>query len=425
LFLFGCLWLFFIICHCWRAPPRRGGWGGGAPPPRPAHARPLPPTPLSEAERGEQDKELQIRPLTKLRIFLFALVLIAAPAARATDPYDKVAAAANEKLVKLFGAGGFRGAESFGTGIIVSPHGHILTVAAPLLDGRDLRLHLPDGRKYPYKVKVIEPEFDVAILEIDQPKKEKDVLPLDLPYFDVVECAKTMHPDPGTWVMALSNMYKVADRDEMMSVQRAMITAIGKLSARRGQFDVPYHGDVLYLDTITNNPGAAGGALIDRKGNLLGVIGKEFRNLQTETWVNYAMPLNTKAEVTIKGEKRTFTLAEFVDLAIHDKWIKSDPKPELPDVKKPRVYTGLIFVPKVVDRTPPYIEAVDPASPGSKAGLKPDDLVIYLDGEPVYSTDVWIDLLKRYNPGDKVQVEIRRGDILTAVQMELAPLPKK
>src|SRR5262245_33315220 len=271
------------------------------------------------------------------------LVLLATIPARATDPYDKVATEANEKLAKLFGAGGYRGAESFGTGIIVSPQGHVLTAAAPFLDGRELRLHLPDGRKYPFKVKVIEPEFDAAIVEIVQPKKE--VIPLELPYYDVAAAAQSMKVEPGTWVMALSNMYKVAERDEMMSVQRAMVTAIGKLSARRGQFEVPFHGDVLYLDTVTNNPGAAGGALIDRKGNLLGIIGKEFRNNQTDTWVNYAMPLNTKAEVIIKGEKKTFTLAEFVDLAIHDKWVKSDPKPEVDPIKNPKVYTGIIFVP--------------------------------------------------------------------------------
>lgn len=360
-----------------------------------------------------------------LRFALIALVLLAAGPARAQDPYVQVATAANEKLVKLFGAGGYRGAESFGTGIVVSPQGHILTVAAPFLDGRELRLHLPDGRKYPFKIKVIEPEFDAAIVQIEQPAREKEVLPLDLPYFDVVESAKKMKAEPGTWVMALSNMYKVADRDEMMSVQRAMVTAVGKLSARRGQFEVPYHGDVLYLDTITNNPGAAGGAVIDRKGNLLGVIGKEFRNNQTDTWVNYAMPLTTRAEVTIKGEKKAYTLAEFVDLAIHDKWVKSDPKPEADPNRKARVYSGIVFVPRIVDRTPPYIEAVEAGSPAQKAGLKPDDLVIYLDGEPVYSTDAYQDLIKRYNPGDKVQIEIRRGDVLTAVQLDLAPIPKK
>ena len=92
---------------------------------------------------------------------------------------------------------------------------------------------------------------------------------------------------------------------------------------------------MLYLDTVTNNPGAAGGALLDRKGKLLGIIGKEFRNNQTDTWVNYAMPLNTKAEVTIKGEKKTFTLAEFVDLAINDKWVKSDPREAEDDIEGP------------------------------------------------------------------------------------------
>src|SRR5215210_1570729 len=119
----------------------------------------------------------------KLLSVLALLAIALAPAARAQQPYDKVAVEANEKLVKLFGAGGYRGAESFGTGILVSPKGHILTAAAPFLDGRELRLHLPDGRKYPFKVKVIEPEFDAAILEIVQPKQE--VIPLDLPYFDV------------------------------------------------------------------------------------------------------------------------------------------------------------------------------------------------------------------------------------------------
>jgi len=350
-------------------------------------------------------------------------LLVLGSAARAQLPYDKVALEANEKLVKLFGAGGYRGAESFGTGILVSPKGHILTAAAPFLDGRELRLHLPDGRKYAFKVKAIEPEFDAAVLEIVQPKKE--VIPLELPYFDVTAAAQNLKVEPGTWVMALSNMYKVAERDEMMSVQRAMVTAVGKLSARRGQFEIPFHGEVLYLDTVTNNPGSAGGAVIDRKGNLLGMLGKEFRNNQTDTWVNYALPLNTKADVTIKGEKKTFTLAQFVELAINDKWIKSDPRENKDDIKNPRVHTGIIFVPKVVERTPPYIEAVELNSPAAKAGLKADDLVIYLDGEPVYSTDVFRDLLKRYNPGEKVQVEIRRGDVLTAVHMELAPLPKR
>jgi S1-C subfamily serine protease len=105
-------------------------------------------------------------------------------------------------------------------------------------------------------------------------------------------------------------------------------------------------------------------------------------------------------------------------------WVKSDPK-EKPEARGPGAFTGITFVPRVVDRTPAYIEEVAPNSPAAKAGLQPDDLVIYFDGEPVYSLDTFGDLLKRYVPGDKVQIEVRRGERLTSVQLELAPLPKK
>ena len=56
--------------------------------------------------------------MKRLCLCAWLLLAVALPA-RATDPYDKVAVEANEKLAKLFGAGGYRGAESFGTGSIV------------------------------------------------------------------------------------------------------------------------------------------------------------------------------------------------------------------------------------------------------------------------------------------------------------------
>ena len=48
-------------------------------------------------------------------------------------------------------------------------------------------------------------------------------------------------------------------------------------------------------------------------------------------------------------------------------------------------FTGIVFVPNVVERTPPYVEEVLPDSPAAKAGFKPDDLIVYVDGEPVAS----------------------------------------
>ena len=56
-------------------------------------------------------------------------------------------------------------------------------------------------------------------------------------------------------------------------------------------FETPYHGPVYVLDVTTNNPGAAGGALVTRRGELAGMLGKELRNALNNTWLNYAVPI--------------------------------------------------------------------------------------------------------------------------------------
>ncbi len=114
----------------------------------------------------------------------------------------------------------------------------------------------------------------------------------DLPYFDVVEAAKRPPVEPGTGVLAFSNQFQIATRDEPMSVQRGVVASYSKLYGRLGIFEATYKGDVYVVDAITNNPGAAGGALTTRKGELLGLIGKELRNELTNTWINYAIPIN-------------------------------------------------------------------------------------------------------------------------------------
>ena len=94
----------------------------------------------------------------------------------------------------------------------------------------------------------------------------------------------------GTRVMAFSNLFGVAVGDEPVSVQRGTISVITRLEARRGVFETPYRGPVYVLDVTTNNPGAAGGALVTRRGELIGMLGKELRNSLNNTWLNYAVP---------------------------------------------------------------------------------------------------------------------------------------
>src|SRR5436305_13627032 len=117
---------------------------------------------------------------------IFVGIIFAIPGgAVAQAPFSEVAREVNKKLVKVYGSGGFRGLPEYGTGILISPKGHVLTAANHLLDTSDLLVHLYDGRRYTAKLVVMEPELDCAIIKIDagNPEAEKD---LDLPYFDAV-----------------------------------------------------------------------------------------------------------------------------------------------------------------------------------------------------------------------------------------------
>jgi serine protease Do len=305
----------------------------------------------------------------------------------------------NKKMVKLFGSGGFRGLVSYGTGILVSPDGYILTVSSHLIDTQDLRVHLYDGRRVRAKVVVAEPELDAALVKIED-KVE------DLDYFDLARAAQQPSAQPGDAVLGFSNQFQIATRDEPMSVQHGTVACYTKLRAQRGVHDAPYTGDVYILDAITNNPGAAGGAVTTRKGQLLGIIGKELQNTLTDTWINYAVPVGAKIEVRDGDKVTTVDLAKFVQDGIKGIY-KPRPKEKVPGKGG---YTGIVFLPNNLERTPPYVDEVLPDSPAAKAGLKPDDLIIYLDGEQVASITTYYSIMAKIRPGTTITLEVRRTD---------------
>jgi serine protease Do len=359
-------------------------------------------------------------------MFRYCLIVsgcfLAVTSAHAQSPLSEVAKETNQKMVKLYGSGGYRGLPAYGSGMLISNKGHILTIANHILDTQDLRVHLWDGRKMRAKVVVIEPALDAAILKIDtggNPEAEKE---LDLPFFDAVAASKMPLAAPGTWIMALSNEYEVATRDEPMSVQHGTIASFTKLHGRRGIFDASYTGEVYITEAIICNPGAAGGAVVNRKGDLLGIIGKELRNTLSETWINYAVPMNAKVEVREGEQTKIVKMDEFLVLGPAGKW--NPTKIEKPK-EGPGGYHGIVLVPNVVERTPPFVDGVRPGSPAEKAGLLPDDLIVYVEGEPVVSIKTFNDFIAKTRPGETIKVEVRRGDKLVAVDVKLEEVPKK
>jgi serine protease Do len=326
--------------------------------------------------------------------------LIAMPAASAAEPGEKVIDHVSRRVAKIFGAGGLRGLYAYSTGFLVSPQGHIVTVWSHVLDDQVVTVVLHDGRKFEGKILGAEPQLDLAVLKIDGD---------DFPYFDLDGAAGA---GVGTRVLAFSNMFKVATGDEQVSVLHGVIAARTKLTARRGSYETPYNGPVYVLDAITNNPGSGGGVVTTAEGTLLGMIGKELRNTQTNTWINYAIPI---AELkTVIGE------------IISGKFVARSERSD--ETVNPRRYLpldfGLVMVPDVLYRTPAYVDAIVPGSAAARLDIRPNDLVLFVNDELVQSCRLFRDELGRLEAGDILKLVIRRGNTLIPVEISVEKKPE-
>ena len=205
-----------------------------------------------------------------------------------------------------------------------------------------------------------------------------------------------------------------------MSVQRGVIAAYAELRGRRGIFEAPYAGEAYFVDAIANNPGAAGGAIVNRKGELLGIIGRELKNTLSDTWINYAVPVQAKVEIQRDDKLTKIDVVTFVKEAIAGTY-----KPSEKRAKVDRgAFHGIVLVPNAVSATPPYVEEVLLDSPAAKAGLRPDDLIVYMDGELVPSIKIFRDVLRQYGPGAELKLDVQRANRLISVKLKLAEQPK-
>lgn len=326
---------------------------------------------------------------------LLAFVLTASPLpaqpslARSSDRVQ-------DRVVKIYGAGGLGGLDAYQSGFMVSPVGHVATAWSSVLDVDPIVI-LSDGRRFESQIVGFEPALELAVLKLDTS---------DLPYFEVPkESATNAPPTWGDPVLAVSNLFNIATGNEPASVLQGRIAARSELDARRGTFQTAYRGEVWLLDLVANNPGAAGGALVDLDGNLLGMLGKELRDRKTGVWLNYAIPadiLRGPIGDIIAGRKTV---------------VPPTDEPLLPrDQAHSPKGLGIGLIPDVLEMTPVYIDTIAIESVASGSDLHPDDLVLLVNGRRVAHQREFREQLRRIDRRDNVVLTIQReNEILEAV----------
>ena len=263
---------------------------------------------------------------------------------RADDSLAAVARDVQPKMVKIYGAGGLRGLEAYQSGMLISAEGDVLTAWSYVLDSDDVAVVLDDGRRFTATLVGADPLTEVAVLKIDSGDGATAIFR---------PCTRHARSTSGRACLAFSNLFGIATGDEPVSMLQGYVSAVAPLEARRGGFSTNYRGDVYIVDAATNNPGASGGALVDGQGRLVGMLGKELRSELTGTWLNYALPVAAFASTVESIRAGDFTPRPLTDA-------------DRPDHPLSLAALGIVLVPDVVSRTPPYVDRVLPGFRGRK-----------------------------------------------------------
>src|SRR5262249_55534962 len=147
-----------------------------------------------------------------------------------------------------------------------------------------------------------------------------------------------------------------------------------------------------------NNPGAQGGVLTNVRGELLGMLGKELRNSQNNTWLNYALPASALVEAV-----------EAIKAGVAPPAARGPNKG--PGAKPLKAADfGLILLPTVLERTPAFIDEVRKDSVADKSGIRADDLIVFVNGQLVQSCKALDTELARYPRDEPVRLTLMRDD---------------
>ena len=291
---------------------------------------------------------------------------------------------AQARTVKIYG--GKIGREpGYATGVVVSADGQIVTATSPLLSAEQIRVVLASGLHLNAQVVRRNAELSLALIKVDTSTPD---------HFDLSQPAE---PCCGDWLLAVSNAFGVASGREQLSVTLGVLSMRTALDARRGTQDFDYRGDALLLDAITSNPGAAGGAVVNVNGALVGMLGRVIESRSTGTRVSYAVPREVLAKF----------VADKIDA----------PSPAL--LAGP-VDLGVRLFALSGPRAAPYIDRVVAGSPAASAGLKPDDLVLDVNGQRIGSAGDY-NRIARELPADQVVIlRVKRKNKI--IETRLTPI---
>ena len=267
-----------------------------------------------------------------------------------------------------------------GSGVIVSPEGHILTNNHVIEEADDIEVVLTDGRRAQAKVIGTDPDSDLALLKITMNK---------LP---VIVLGQSEGLRVGDIALAIGNPFGVGQ-----TVTSGIVSALG-----RNQLGINTFENFIQTDAAIN-PGNSGGALVDVNGHLIGINTAIYSRSGGNMGIGFAIPVSTALSV-MKDLIR--------DGKVTRGWIGVEPQdlsPELAATFNLPSGTGQDALTGVV------ITGVLQNGPAAKAGIRPGDVIVKVNSQSVGNVSELLSSVASLSPGAKAQLQVWRRQGLTDI----------
>ena len=264
-----------------------------------------------------------------------------------------------------------------GSGVIVSSEGYIVTNNHVIENASEIEVILNDNSKYTAKVVGADPATDIAVLKIEG----SGFQPIPLGNSDDLKI--------GEWVLAVGNPFNLTST-VTAGIVSAKARNINLLSERTGKEIVPIES-FIQTDAAVN-PGNSGGALVNTRGELVGINTAIASQTGSYSGYSFAVPVNLVQKVMRDLIDYGIVQRGYLGVQISDISQEIKEKNKLPNLKG-------VFVAKVIED-----------GSADKAGLKDGDVILKIGNKEVNSVASLQEEIGKRRPGDKVSITIRQKD---------------
>jgi serine protease Do len=274
--------------------------------------------------------------------------------------------------------------QGLGSGVIVSPDGYILTANHVVSGADEIMIGLgTELRKFKAKKIGTDPGTDVALLKIDEK---------NLPAITFADSDKAR---AGDLVLAVGNPFGLRQ-----TVTMGIISAVG-----RGGVGIVDYENFIQTDAAINM-GNSGGALVNTKGELLGINTAIFSRSGGNQGIGFAIPANLAREVMQSLREKGRVVRGYIGVSVQTL------SPELAEAMK---LNGQL--------TGALVGEVAPDTPSAKAGIKTGDVITAVNGKKLSDARELRLMIGSMLPGSKAQLEVNREGQTKMFDVQLAEMP--